>query len=420
MPTPAYRSQSVVDSPVTTEGLAARLSFITIVALICIASIFVLHLDRLSFVSQAFAGGAVIYLLASRSWREWLLVGATALALWSIYWFSGAKIDPMPKIDRMLGGQVCLSVAFLGLASVLILSWRYASEPAPNKERVAAILGDVILLPGLCVISVVAVSTASHLSPLTCDSLIYAFDRALGVDAAFAAGRFFHWHFAVLFLCGVVYNCLPIMMGLLVGLQSRYRPAGSPDVRLVFVALGVAGFLMYQLCPAAGPRYLVGAAFPYQPPQFASIVLARVPISSGFPRNAMPSLHVGWCLLMVYNSWRRSRAMLAFSLVAVLLTAFATLGSGEHYLTDLIVVFPLTVAVQLGCEDLRRRLPQVIACVGITVAWLMALRTGILVRTAPPLVLWALIVATIVIPAGVALHMRVPSWFRTSSARETD
>ena len=419
MPMPAIGPDPVVDSPVTPEGLAPRLFFTAAVALICITLTFALPLDRQAFVNYAFAGGAVIYLLARRPWREWLLVGATALVLWCIHRFSGARIDFRAKIDLVLVGQVCLPATFFGLASILILSWRYASEPAANKQRIAAILGDVILLPGLCVISLFAVF-AIHFSPLTCDYLVYAFDRALGVDASFAVGRVFYGHFAVLFLCGVFYNCLPISMGLLIGLQSRHRPAGSPDVRWAFAALGVAGFLMYQLCPAAGPKYLFGAAFPYQPPQAASIALARVPISSDFPRNAMPSLHVGWCLLMVYNSWRRSRAMLAFSLVAVFLTAFATLGSGEHYLTDLIVVFPLTVAVQLGCQDLRSRLPQVIASVGITVVWLIALRTGILVRTASPLVLWSLIVATITVPAAMALHFRIPFWLRTPSVRKAD
>jgi hypothetical protein len=337
-------------------------------------------------------------------------VGATAIALWCIYWSFVARID------LALGEQVYLSATFFGLASILILSWRYASAPAANKERIATILWDVILLPGLCVISVIAVSAAIHVSPLTYDSLIYAFDRALGVDASFAAGRVFSEHYAVMFLCGVFYNCLPISMGLLIGLQSRHRPAGSPDVRWAFAALGVAGFLMYQLCPAAGPRYLFRAAFPYGPPPAHSIALVRVPISGQFPRNAMPSLHVGWSLLIVYNSWRRSRAMRAFSLVALVLTAFATLGAGEHYLADLIVVLPLTVAVQLGCQDLRSRLPQVIASVGITVVWLIALRTGMLVRTASPLALWSFIVATITVPAALALHPRIPFWFRTSIA----
>jgi len=403
MPTPesqvrAADSGQVAEPQPSAEGLAPRLLFTGVVASICVALIFGLQLGRLGFVSQAFAGGAVIYLLARRPWREWLVVGAAALALWCIYWFSGAKVDP----GR--GGQVCLPATFFGIASLVMLAWRIASAPISDRGRFLAILGDVTLLPGVCLVSAIAVEAAIRLSPLTRDSLLYAFDRALGFDASFATGRFFFAHWTSSLVCGFIYTCLPITMGLVIGLQSRRRLPGSVDVRWAYVVLGAAGFLMYQLCPAAGPKYLAGDAFPYHPPSAASIVLAPVPIPSDVPRNAMPSLHVGWMLLVVYNCWRRSLATRVFALAALCFTVLATLGLGEHYLIDLIVVFPLTVAVQLGCQDLRGRLPWVAVCAGITVAWLVALRSGTLARTAQPLVLWTLILATIAVTAVIALR----------------
>jgi len=93
------------------------------------------------------------------------------------------------------------------------------------------------------------------------------------------------------------------------------------------------------------------------------------------PRNAIPSLHVAWCLLVVYSSWQfRSRILRAYAILSLVLTAAATLGLGEHYLVDLIVAGPLSSAVYLGVQ--RRYVPAAI-CLGVVIAWLVALRVGI-------------------------------------------
>jgi hypothetical protein len=114
------------------------------------------------------------------------------------------------------------------------------------------------------------------------------------------------------------------------------------------------------------------------------------------PRNAIPSLHVAWCLLVVYNSWwYRSWALRTYALISLALTAAATLGLGEHYLIDLIVAAPLSVAIQAGVE--RRWIPAA-GNLAIVVAWLVALRMGVGWH-ATPVASWIAVGVTLAVPA---------------------
>ena len=70
----------------------------------------------------------------------------------------------------------------------------------------------------------------------------------------------------------------------------------------------------------------------------------------------MPSMHVGWALLIAFNA-RGTWARLGFSLFA-LVTCLATVGSGEHYAIDAVVALPFAVAVQVLYRACRRQKPR--------------------------------------------------------------
>src|SRR5208337_5691574 len=103
--------------------------------------------------------------------------------------------------------------------------------------------------------------------------------------------------------------------------------------------------------PACGPVHVFGAGFPWHPLSTADAMrMAVVPIVLKGARNAIPSLHMTWVLLVWWNSRGLARWVRAIALVFVVLTAMATLGTGEHYFIDLVVAFPFSLMVQALCS----------------------------------------------------------------------
>nr|MDQ2900155.1 phosphatase PAP2 family protein [Acidobacteriota bacterium] len=224
-------------------------------------------------------------------------------------------------------------------------------------------------------ISIAAVAFASAHTPLTYDYSAYALDANLGFPP-FLVGRWFVSCPVLFACCAPAYNALPLYLSLARAVQLRFPVPGSLDLRLAYAVLGTAGFALYQVCPVAGPLYRFGAMFPFHPPFV--VPLGPAPLFAA-ARNGMPSLHFGWVLLVFCycRSYRRTWIALLSGLFLIL-TALATLGSGEHYLVDLLVAIPLVCAVYGACSQTRTPLRWG-AVVGATMLTLFCLVT---VRTA--------------------------------------
>jgi membrane-associated HD superfamily phosphohydrolase len=141
----------------------------------------------------------------------------------------------------------------------------------------------------------------------------------------------------------IIYCALPGVM-ILVFAFYTYRPHDlRVDLLVLYLTLGISGFLLYFVVPACGPIYAFGSAFPFSLPPAQTAVLASRVFQS--PPNAMPSLHFGSALMLYFNSmpWRRLRT---FILIFVILTGVAVLAAGEHYVTDLVVAVPFVVILQ--------------------------------------------------------------------------
>jgi hypothetical protein len=184
------------------------------------------------------------------------------------------------------------------------------------------------------------------------------------------------------------------------------KPAHRGDLRWLSIALGVTGFALYQVCPAAGPVYLFGEQFPLQVPQLAGLAMQPVwlpPVA----RNGMPSLHVGWTLLLFWNLRRRNWWMGILSGCYLLLTALATLGSGEHYLVDLMVAPALALAIQGACTRTASRVRWIAVAVGgaMTLSWLIALRTGAALAIPAGAATWSIALGSIALLAVLAWRL---------------
>jgi hypothetical protein len=167
---------------------------------------------------------------------------------------------------------------------------------------------------------------------------------------------------------------------------------------IALLAAGGTGYVLYQICPASGPTFAFGSAFPFSPP---SDVAAQAKPLGAFPRNAAPSVHIAWTLLLMWNLPSRQALVRAGAFLFLILTALATLGLGEHYLIDLVLAVPLAASAQAMCAASWL---AGFAGLAVTSAWLWAFRLCWL--PSDRVSAWALVLATVAFSALIAAAAR--------------
>ncbi len=375
----------------------------TALVLILIAAI--LHIGEAAYIAFAFTGAFVTYLMFQPGGRELAAAGLAGAGFGAIYYLHhGAILD-------FFGGWIGIPGAFVGMGSLFVLAgqWIWAA-PDQKRERLER-ARDAALVPLLCVGSMLIVGPAIALSPMTYDHVLYVFDAKFVTRFAgppsWVVGTAFREHAWLYRICGYVYNSLPLGLAVCLALQWRDRlhKIWYPlDLRWLSITLGCFGFLLYQVCPAAGPVYLFPKQFPFEVPALSSILAAPALLQAMVPRNGMPSLHFGWTLLLFWNMRRRAWWIALAAAAYVSLTALATLGLGEHYLADLMVAPPLALALQASW--LRRRNTMRWIAIGtgsaITIAWLIAFRTGVALDIPSGAAAWTAAGLTVAIPGLLA------------------
>jgi hypothetical protein len=295
--------------------------------------------------------------------------------------------------------------AFLGLGSLIVKSVQVVWSTGNQKKENWKHLGQLASLPALCLFSGLAVSSAAWFLPKTYDLFLYAFDSTLGSPSSFVIGRLFRTHLIIGNISGYVYSCLPVYIAVFLGYQIRSGKMVA-DVRYLLGIIGLMGFFLYLICPAAGPLHCF-QTFPDSPPSLKDLSVQQIAVAA-VPRNAIPSLHFGWALLMCLYAWMRRNWLLGLgSTVFVAFTALATLGSGEHYLIDLIVAVPLVVAVLAACsaESASKMFGrELVVGMGITLAWLSCLRLGLFIGT-NPVFCWSVVTLTLLISLALFLTL---------------
>jgi hypothetical protein len=369
------------------------------------------RIGEAAYIAFGVMGAFGIHLATRPSRRELMLVLVSGAAFASAYFLLHGKVgDYWGRTIGTAGG-------FLGMGSLLILSCRWIFAPPAGKRAHFEILREAGIIPLLCMCSIVAVGAAIRFTPLTYDGMLYAFDLKFGGPPSWVMGKLFRAHASLFLACAYAYNSLPLGMAACMWLRWRDRQnnvRASADLLWMAVSLGIVGFLLYQVCPAAGPVYLFPKQFPNELPS-AGFSTQPSPMQA-VPRNAMPSLHVAWMLLLFWNTRRRAWWIRLIAAVYLVLTALATLGLGEHYLADLMVAPPLVAAVQAACTRIAVKEKWIALCIGagITGSWLVALRTGAAMMIAPGAPLWTLAALSFIIPVTVLWVLdraanRVPS-----------
>ena len=234
------------------------------------------------------------------------------------------------------------------LAVTLMLAYRlmFCRIDAEEKRRSETMLVATLLaIPaeGLCVALTCFVS---RLVPHKLDPFIFQIDRSLFGAPAFVIGRAMYSHHWLTLLLGMSYGVLNIALLILFGAYLWLRPwRESIQLLRTTTLLYFCAVPIYMLIPVCGPRYAF-AGFPFAMPQH--LVPHSILIQA--PPNGIPSVHMATALLIVWFS-RHWKIGSVLAILFLILTMLATLGSGEHYLVDLIVAIPYTAFVIWSDQD---------------------------------------------------------------------
>jgi hypothetical protein len=369
-------------------------SIALMVSLVLVAGIW--HMGSNSMIACGFFGAFFIFAGTRPGTRHLLIAAAAGAGYAACYAAMGGPVDHAYLVALISGG------AFLGIGSITVMAWqRIWNRPSQRPSNQSAALRDALVLPVFSLVAGLGMNWANGFPQRTYDHLLYAFDGTLlriapGQTVA-ALFRSFPW---VGEAASAAYQGLLIFPPLYRGWAlHRGLRGGGINVMHAFVAAGVAGFILYQVCPAEGPVYSFGTQFPNHLPNWGEISLA--PYLSAGVHNAIPSMHMAWALLILWSAFELGPLALATAGGLVGLTLLATLGSGEHYLVDLVVSVPLAFAVW---NAFRRDKLRAALGLGLVCGWLIYLRSAAFLLV-PGFANWMLILATVA-AVGISEYLR--------------
>jgi hypothetical protein len=259
---------------------------------------------------------------------------------------------------------------------------------------------------------------ANVLYPKTLDLYLYLFDGSFGFQPSFLMGRAMAASPILRIACLLTYISLPFVMALVYALHMP-KDAEKPswDMVTLFMLAGLGGWALYNVVPATGPIYILATDFPWRALPYSllhKLFLQAIPVNPDVPRNAIPSLHLAWVLLLLWNAKGLSRVLRVFIAVYLALTVVSTLGTGEHYFVDLVAAIPFTLSVQAVVSPntiatVSRRALVSASGLAMTLGWILLVRFGGKAMLLSPVLPWGLVVLT-----GI-LVWKMKSWFEFSA-----
>jgi hypothetical protein len=339
-----------------------------------------------------------------------LALGATAVTLQVIQpsWINLASMVAgglvLAGLDyRVLGFQPRFMAifSFLGLSSLAVLGTRTIWARDRDRTLFLCAFFPAVLFAASEYMASTLLDYTEALHPKTFDLYLYSFDCSLRVQFSFLVGQVFSQHLWFRFVALLFYIALPLPLALVYAAQLRRRSTAALPVMLAFLVTGPLGVLFYNLVPATGPVHIFGPGFPWHPlstSQVRELVLQTIPVKGA--RNAIPSLHMAWVLLIWWNSKGLSRWVRGIALAFVIFTFLATLGIGEHYFVDLVVAFPFALMVQALCwyrlpfQDSSRRQAFLFGTFA-SLAWMALVSFATPFFWKSPVIPWAMVIGTV-------------------------
>lgn len=157
-----------------------------------------------------------------------------------------------------------------------------------------------------------------------------------------------------------IYGHWPVVISTLTWLFIKHREM-FPVFRSAMIFSGLVGFAFFFLFPMAPPRLVDGLGLVDTVTLHSDSYRVLQPPSLTNPFAAMPSLHVGWNLLMgiAIVSMSTNRFWKVFGVLMPLAMYLATILTGNHYFTDGIVGSALALAGLAVAWKLFRPQPPV-------------------------------------------------------------
>jgi PAP2 superfamily protein len=387
--------------------MSERISRIVLTVLLVAAAILVaqdayfLRLAKTEYTFfTTFISVTVLHIRLRHKLSELGLLALSTAALVAI----AARRDHFPP-----GAPLCLTC--LGLASLVILGIRMAWWP--KGARAVIVWGFAAGLSIVCLGWVIPsmLTWVAKSNPKGFDLYLYSFDGSLRFQPSFLLGRaFLMWPLFGKFSTAVYMAISSIYMFVFADLLLR-EVKKAKAVFLAFLVSGPVGILFYNLFPALGPLYLFGGNFPLRPLPATAIQHLRLePISLyGFP-NAMPSLHMTWALLAMWYARGAAWWVRLVASVFLAFTVLSTLGTGEHYLADLVVAMPFSLMLLAAFSFSSAwadawRIRAIVFGLAATVLWMTLLRFQPHFFWISPGIPWTLI--TLTVAATVFLEGRL-------------
>jgi PAP2 superfamily len=340
----------------------------------------------------------------------WRLTRSWRIVFWTLVAGAGVASE-LAASEHAL--SLVSTLSSLGLGSLLVIAVRAVWTEGDEHARLTAGFAGAFLLLASEYFGLNLLMWTQNPNSKVLDLYLYSFDASLHIPLSFLAGQAWQrWGWlnitGVLFYGGLFIPVAVIYAGLLMrDRQKAFEALAS------FVLTAPVGVLFYRVFPALGPTYLFLDRFPWHPLAFSEasrLFVEPVPLQG--LRNAMPSLHMTWALLAFWWSRTLSRWDRLLAALFVVFTIVATMGTGEHYLIDLIVACPFALTIYYFCsfslswKDYRR----VRACLyGLlaTLGWLAALRYETRVFWISPVIPWITCILTI----GLVGFLRGVPWF---------
>lgn len=248
-----------------------------------------------------------------------------------------------------MNSLILFLIAYPGFAFITLivpmLAFRWFTSPKHRKHTEWLLVCALFIEPAGMLCQFTA-NCLSRLEPMKYDLYVYQIDRALGLGR-FVFGGWVDHSTALKILVSVSYGLLPAMMfvafavNLIWDSEKSALQAAKTIASNLFLALP-----LYLLFPVCGPQF----AFPTFPHVPVGIEAARIAINAA--PNGVPSVHTSTALLILWFL-RRSWAGRITGLIFLALTVFATLGSGQHYVFDLLCALPYAAGVLYLCGELQ-------------------------------------------------------------------
>jgi len=378
------------------DGIAAR-SFRIFCSLLWVALLLLAaHSVSLNvpYLPAAIAGGLAFFLR--------LPSGRYEKALWIL-----ASLGFIPVLRfASVHGQIVQSFAVLsvfGWAAFVLLGLRWLWSNGDARRAAWSLLAPAVSIVFFVFSAQHALSLANLLHPKTFDLYLYAFDGSFGFQPSFFFGRVMAHSLLLRNAAVLTYVSLPFVMAVVYSLrQPPHAKQPAWDVITMLMLAGMGGWVLYNVVPATGPAFAFTSDFPWRSLPYGSLrklLLEQIPVAGDFPRNAIPSLHMAWVLLIYWSAKGLSRWLRFFLIGYAILTVVATLGTGEHYFVDLVASLPFALAIYaMVCPDHKpafmSRLSVVASGLGLTLAWLLLVRFGTKWMLSSPLLPWAFSAAT--------------------------